>query len=121
MNINNKSIQSLLEQLARSDEPMLDGLEEWAEPIADYLSKHGVVVHPVQIGQTVYVIDKADLNTPIKEQTVVEIRYGYNKHVFVLQHRPTMLRIEHVFYDFGRTVFATYNEANMALKKARGN
>lgn len=102
-----KTLKELLEDLARSDEPMIDGLDVWAEPIADYLKAHGAVVHPVHIGQTVYVIDKADVNKPIKEQTVVEIKFGYSRNVFVLQQRPTMLRIDHAFYDFGRTVFAS--------------
>lgn len=114
-----KDIKDLLLDLAASDEPMIDGLEDWAEPIADYLTDHGAVVMPVRIGQTVYVVDKADIHTPIKEQIVVEIKFGYARNVFVLQHRPTCIRIEHAFYDFGRTVFASYDEAQKALKRNR--
>jgi hypothetical protein len=110
-----KTIKDLLVDLARSDEPMVDGLEEWAEPIADYLQASGAVVLPVRIGQTVYVVDKADINNPIKEQIVVEIKFGYSRNVFVLQSRPTCIRIDHAFYDFGRAVFASYAEAKNSL------
>lgn len=114
-----KTIKDLLMDLAASDEPMLDGLNEWAEPIADYLKENGSVVLPVRIGQVVYVVDKADIHTPIKEQTVVEIKFGYARNVFVLQSRPTCIRIEHAFYDFGRTVFGTYDQAKFALKNTK--
>lgn len=106
-----KDIKDLLLDLAASDEPMIDGLEDWAEPIADYLKAHGAQVFPLRIGQTVYVVDKTDMQTPVKEQIVVEIKFGYSRNVFVLQNSSTSVRIEHIFYDFGRTVFTTEKEA----------
>lgn len=85
--------------------------------LADHLLANGVIVPPVKINQTVYVIDRADVRDPIKEKIVLEIQDGYFGAVFVLQDTPYRLRRAYNFGDVGKTVFLTKEEAEKALRK----
>ena len=90
----------------------------FAERYADHLLANGVIVPPVKINQTVYVIDKADIRHPIKEKIVLEIQFGYSGAVLVLQDTPLRLRRAYNFGDISKTVFLTREEAERVL---RGN
>ena len=88
------------------------------QTLADFLLENGLIVPPVKINQTVYVIDRADIRQPIKEKIVLEIQFGYSGAVLVLQDTPLRLRRAYNFGDISKTVFLTREEAERAL---RGN
>lgn len=90
---------------------------DYAEYFADRLLADGIIVPPVKINQTVYVIDRADVRDPIKEKIVLEIQDGYLGAVFVLQDTPFRLRRAYNFGDVGKTVFLAREEAEKALRK----
>lgn len=91
------------------------------ERLADHLLANGVIVPPVKINQTVYVIDKADIRHPIKEKIVLEIQFGYSGAVLVLQDTPLRLRRAYNFGDISKTVFLTREEAERALREDEQN
>ena len=88
--------------------------------LADYLLKNGVVVPSVKVNQTVYVIDKADVQRPIKEKIVLEIQCGYSGDLFVLQDTPFRLRRAYNFGEIGKTVFLTREKAEAKLQEGKG-
>lgn len=91
----------------------------WAEIIADGLIADGWIRPPVKINQTVYVIDRADIQHPIKEKIVLEIQDGYSGSAFILQDTPFRLRRAYNFGDIGITVFLTREEAERELERRR--
>ena len=92
---------------------------EDCEKLADHLLANGVVVPPVKVNQTVYVIDRADVQRPIKEKIVLEIQCGYSGDSFVLQDTPFRLRRAYNFGEINKTVFFTREEAEQKLKEGK--
>lgn len=86
----------------------------------DHLLANGVIVPPVKVNETVYVIDRADVQRPIKEKIVLEIQCGYSGNLFVLQDTPFRLRRAYNFGEIGKTVFLTRKEAEAKLKEGKG-
>ena len=96
----------------------------WAEVIADGLLANGVIVPPCKAGQTVYAIDSLN-HKEIYECRVNEISMSAGNNNFVVLDRfigGFLLRRNYsvCFNDFGKTVFLTREEAEKALKEAKG-
>lgn len=109
----------LLQGLALSDEPCVDGLFEWADTIADHLLSNGVIVPPCKVGDTVYEVQL--YRERIQAYKVVTIKY--NGHfwymVWMLKDGKGVYGNLDGFVDsqLGKTVFLTKEEAERALKE----
>ena len=76
----------------------------WAETIADYLLENGVIVPPVKIGDTVYMI--------VEKRAKVSREYFH----FIKKTKLTFLNLERVLENWGKTVFLSREQAEKALK-----
>ncbi len=99
MNGEKERLIALLENWGNKEN---DGVR--AESIADYLLENGVIVPPVKVGDTIYMI--------------VEKRVKITREYFrsIKKTKLTFLNLERVLKDWGKTVFLTKESAERALK-----
>lgn len=71
---------------------------------ADYLLENGVIVPPVKVGDTIYMI--------VGRKTKITREYFR----FIKKTKLTFLNLERVLKDWGKTVFLTQKQAEKALK-----
>ena len=86
--------------------------------LADYLLEKGVIIPPVKIGQTVYVITKTDIRA-YKVHTIV-VGDAYHKCYFFAEWYYDSLALHNADFDFadvGKTVFLTKEEAQKVLEE----
>lgn len=86
------------------------------EKTVDYLLGNGVIVTPVKIEQTVYVINKTDIRG-YKVNTIV-VGDAYHKCYFFAEWYYDSLAFHRTDFDFadvGKTVFLSREEAEKAL------
>lgn len=74
------------------------------EKIADHLLENGVIVPPVKVGDTVYMI--------VEKRAKISREYFH----FIKKTKLTFLNLERVLKYWGKTVFLTKEEAEKALK-----
>lgn len=88
-----------------------------AQNVADHLLTNGVIVPPVSVGQTVYVVSRYYGGLwRIHECRVFELTI-YEKHIFMrLVDRDYNFGIE--ISEIGKTVFLTKEEAETALERS---
>ena len=112
------------ERLIELIQKSVDGCaRNWAEKIADYLLENGVIVPPVKVGDTVYVL----------HNTVERIELGLSDCIYetvvdaicingTVEYHMCYKKIVHPDCDFftekdiGKTVFLTKEEAEKTLK-----
>lgn len=70
----------------------------------DYLLENGVIVPPVKVGDTIYMI--------VEKRAKITREYFR----FIKKTKLTFLNLERVLKDWGKTVFLTKEEAEKALK-----
>lgn len=87
-------------------------IELW-EQIADIIER--AIVPPCKVGDTIWVIDIADVVMPIKVRTVDEI--CVDRENIVIAKNEYGLRYGYLFNCFGKTVFLTKEEAEEKLKE----
>lgn len=92
--------------------PQLDILDHngWGEA-ADYLLANGVIVPPCKVGDKIYYLDRH--SKKVEEDTVRFLTITEKNGV-----RPILIRHNTKFWDFyewGKTVFLTKEEAERAL------
>ena len=130
----------LITDLTNNEEPMVEGLELWADSIADYLLENGVIVPPCKVGDTVYVItekhpcyackwcgDWCHKDCTITDKTKLVVKEA-KVFYFLFQEMHNKIQVEvggtkhlqmHFLHfnvkDFGKTVFLTYEQAEKAL------
>lgn len=130
----------LITDLTNNEEPMIEGLELWADSIADYLLENGVIVPPCKVGDTVYVItekhpcyackwcgDWCHKDCTITDKTKLVVKEA-KVFYFLFQEMHNKIQVEvggtkhlqmHFLHfnvkDFGKTVFLTYEQAEKAL------
>ena len=112
---------------------------EWAEHFADYLLANGVIVPPVKVGDTVYEINRYDFesckhcgkNGDVCPHLHAEVGFGYEclntKYGEKLLECSKIEAIKiqdityifHRWFDFGKTVFLTKEEAEKELERRR--
>lgn len=112
-------LTELITNLANSEEPMVDGLELWADSIADHLLANGVVVPPCYIGQEIWQITKY-------YDGLIEIRKG---KVSMLQQKSDKswkirITVNSSVWDFtpneiGTRYFFTREQAEKALAERK--
>lgn len=94
-------------------------------PIADHLIANGVVLPPCKVGNTVYVINRANKPQEMIFDTV-DLRCTCARDDSCMcgslcgdvDHNICQKRFKNDFSDFGKTVFLTREEAEKALKEA---
>lgn len=87
------------------------------ERIAEHLIKKGVIVPPVQIGDTVYVIDYTSKGYSIFQCEVKQISVESSGTYIYLDWGVFNPRFSAIMSDrFGKTVFLTKAEAEIALE-----
>ena len=86
------------------------------EQIADYLLENGVIVLPVKVGDTVYIIDLDDYDeyTDVVIDTEV-FAIGDGCFYFYVEQGSVLLTYS--YSDIGESVFLTREEAEKALKE----
>ena len=107
----------------------------WAEVIADHLLENGVIVPPCKVEDTVYCITECSCEDIDGQYTVCGF-YGYGTddrvctipdgakcpyQYRIREHRVTKRDIFDVEEFWGKTVFATREEAERALRGRTGN
>lgn len=92
--------------------------------LADYLIEHGIIVPPCKVGDTVYIINRAnkpqemifdliDLRCTCVNDTDCMCGSLCND----IEHNACQHRFKNDFSDIGKTVFLTREEAAQALKE----
>ena len=94
-----------------------------SEEIANYLLENGVVVPPVKVGQTIYLLWAGGRSgKAVVEAKIININLDCHDDMEIVyriySHKTTMCRYAKVS-DFGNTLFITREEAERAL--GRGN
>lgn len=79
------------------------------ENIADYLLDNGVIVPPVKVGDTLYMI--------VEKRAKISREYFH----FIKKTKLTFLNLERVLKFWGKTVFLTKEQAEKALKGGATN
>ena len=111
----------LITNLANSEEPMVEGLEFWADAIADYLIEKGVIVPPCKVWQTVYVLTHDSPTgiekSMVKRMLLQELQDGTTIKIIVPCVFDDWGNAVREFYpnDFGKTIFLTREQAEKAL------
>lgn len=112
----------ILQDLALSDDPCVDGLFEWADGIADYLLDNGVIVSPCKIRDTIWYIDK-NYNIQNAEVTCIDLR-GTSKHIIATRYvweTEETVKLALMFEQFNVDYWLTRAEAERALAERRTN
>ena len=96
-----------------------------ADYIADHLIENGVVVPPVSLGQTIFILEDIGIQTlpEIVSLNVYRINFtisedGLDCHIVCVTEIRSIQHIKGE--DFGKTVFLTKEEAEQKLKEMRG-
>lgn len=83
--------------------------DDWGDneisDIAEHLIKNGVIVPPVKVGDTIYMI--------VEKRTRITREYFR----FIKKAKLTFLNLERVLKDWGKTVFLTKEQAEKALEE----
>lgn len=83
--------------------------DDWGDneisDIAEYLLENGVIVPPVKIGDTLYMI--------VEKRSKISREYFH----FIKKTKLTFLNLERVLKNWGKTVFLTKEQAEKALKE----
>ena len=112
--------------ICKSPDSDCDGCRN--ERFADYLIEHGVIVLPCKVGDTVYIINRA--NKP--QEMIFDLIYMRcicvndtdcmcGSLCNIKEHNLCQYRFKNDFSDFGKTVFLTHEEAEKALKERESN
>ncbi len=80
-----------------------------SEQVADYLLENGVIVPPVKVGDTIYMI--------VEKRAKITREYFR----FIKKTKLTFLNLERVLKAWGKTVFLTKEQAEKALKGGATN
>ena len=106
---NDKQRERLVELLEQAHHTNINLLDFEKKLVADYLLANGVIVPPVTYGDKLYII------TEVSKTIVETIVIG----VWIYEESFTVLTIHgNILNDsFGKTVFATREEAEEALRK----
>ena len=89
--------------------------------VADYLLDNGVIVPPVHVGQTVWVLNQ--LRGMVFENTVVCVKIlsqNHNKNTITLEYRNKLgerSTRKYTWGQVGKSVFFTREEAEKALRE----
>ena len=110
----------LTDDLPHCTNPMQITYDEIVERLADHLISSGVIVPPVKVGQTVYIIDEC-YDSEEAEPYALDVRVkaiGYDEKGFWIQI-ALPLGFKQSGYvsenSFGKTVFSTREEAEKTL------
>lgn len=87
-------------------------IPEW---LADYLLAEGVIVPPVKIGQTVYVVSRYYGGFWRTHECRIDSLTIYEKHMFMTLFDSENLDFGIEISEIGKTVFLTREEAEKAL------
>lgn len=98
------------------DKPVLD-IEEF---VADHLLANGVIVPPVKIGQTVYVVSRYYGGFWRTHECRIDSLTIYEKHMFMTLFDSDNLDFGIEISEIGKTVFLTKEEAEKALAERSG-
>lgn len=102
----------------------------YSEDIADYLLANGVIVPPCKVGDTVWELCKCVDGIYRIFPMTVNIVCPYDSVRWIKDEEPSVWNIYAThdytkmyknFYDFGRAVFLTREEAERALKEAHND
>ena len=91
----------------------------WAEIIADYLLKNGVILPPVKVGDVVYIIADDEICSWIDEYKVKY--FYYSDYIHRIYCECGTMGKNFRIKDIGKTVFLTEAEAERALKGVTKN
>ena len=95
--------------------------DEIAGVYADHFLANGVIVPPCKVGDKVYVADYTRLGYMVFECTIEEISHYTYGTFYYLNWGLHIPRFKACKEDsFGKTVFLTCDEAEKALKEAKG-
>lgn len=109
---------------------LIDGFREldapqdgrsWTEHLTDYLLANGVIVPPVKVGDTVWLVDYRNRNKSIEKLCVAEITVRAVKSLEMFHFLGVELETgAEIFVNlsvssFGKYVFTTQEEAERAL------
>lgn len=86
------------------------------EKCCHFKPKSRIVELPCEVGQTMYVLDKADVRNPIKKREFDEVAISRTKSL-VFAEAEFGMRFAYDFCRFGKTVFLSREEAENALKE----
>ena len=112
--------ERLIELLSNIDYACDNGsnLQDRIEFIADYLLSNGVIVPPVKIGQTVYIIPKYNGNPYcVVKQDKVQMIGITSRGIHIKARNKSNFNKT---YMLGKTVFLTKLEAEKALEDMKG-
>lgn len=95
-----------------------------SERLADYLIEHGVIVPPCKVGDTVYIINRAN-NPQEMIFDLIDLRCTCVNDTDCMcgslcndiGHNVCQYRFKNDFSDIGKTVFLTREEAEKAIKE----
>lgn len=90
------------------------------ERIADHLLANGVIVPPVKIGQTVYVVSRYYGGFWRTHECKIDSLTIYEKHMFMTLFDSENLDFGIEISEIGKTVFLTKELAEKALAERRG-
>jgi hypothetical protein len=88
------------------------GMESMEDYIADYLLKRGIVVPPVKVGQTVYIV--AQISQIIVETKVTGVWTSGDRYNIITDQGVILVNA------IGKTVFTSREDAEKALKGDEG-
>lgn len=96
-------------------------LEDDVERIANHLLVNGVIVPPIKIGQTVYVISRYYGGFWRTHECRIDSLTIYEKHMFMTLFDSDNLDFGIEISEIGKTVFLTKEEAEKALAEKNKN
>ena len=93
-----------------------ENVKQIEETIADYLLANGVIVLPVEVGDTVYNIDgECVSDSVVIECKIDECATGFKSQTYYGEE------MEFDDYEIGKCIFLTREEAEKALKERQTN
>lgn len=114
-----------LVELLKTASYYLDEQDVLCNRIADHLIANGVIVPPVKLGQTIFILEDIGIQTlpEIVPLNVYRINFtisedGLYFHIVCVTENRSIQHIRGE--DFGKTVFLTKAEAEQKLKEMRG-
>ena len=103
----------LINGLANSEAPMVDGLELWADSIADHLLENGVIVPPCNVGDTLYYPSFGTNRVLLYK--VISIKLNSKSLYVVCENHFSKSQMTHRAEQIGKTIFLTQREAERTL------
>ena len=95
---------------------MIEGLEHWADTIADYLLENGVIVQPCKVGDDLYYPVFATNRVLLYK--VISIKLNSKGLYVVCENCLSKSQMTHQATQIGKTIFLTEREAEWALAEA---